>query len=47
MMLRLKERYPTFKLEDEFFGPGGGGVVDTIFGQTYGRRAKAKASTAD
>jgi hypothetical protein len=24
MMLRLKERYPTFKLEDELFGRGGG-----------------------
>jgi hypothetical protein len=46
----FKERYPTFKLEDELFGPGGGGggsVVDSFFGKQFARRPKIRQSTTE
>jgi hypothetical protein len=44
----FKERYPTFKLEDELFGPGGGGsVVDSFFGKQFARRPKLRQSTTE
>jgi len=45
-LLEFKEKYPSFKLEDELFGQEGGSVVDTFFGKKYQRKKKEGVSPA-